>query len=249
MPDHVIAEILEDIDSDRVNVSPAIMTLLQRLSMHSASGTHDSVSFAQLANEGSQEKLRLIFSEHTAEELVAEDGRPIAKSRPPSGGALPSPRQEFDLLRETMQPDWLESRIGEIILRLATAGGDPVETENLAQNLGDMCGYLLQTGDYHQLLGIIVQSSSLTLPAPFRVLLRERFSRRDFLEEILNGLTTWGKSRFDDIRMLIETIGTPFIEPLLDILGRGRKHVLAPFHDGSPPGIRSCRQRTGPGAP
>jgi HEAT repeat protein len=218
LPDHVIAGILEDIDSNRVHVSPAIMRLLQRLSIQSASGTHDSIPFDQLAKEGSQEKLRMIFSEHAVEEQGAEDGRPPAQPRPPSGGELPSPRQEFDLLRETMQPGWLESRVGEIILCLATAGGDPAEAENLAQNLGDMCGYLLQTGDYHQLLGIIVQSSSLSLSAIFRDLLRERFSSRDFMEEILNGLSTWGKSRFDDIRLLIETIGPPFIEPLLDML-------------------------------
>jgi hypothetical protein len=229
MPVHVIEEILEDIGSDKVHVSPAIMTLLQRLNIHSASGTRDSISFAQLAEAGSQDKLRMIFSEHDIEEQGAEEGRPTAQPPSPSNGELPSPRQELNLLRETMQPDWLESRVGEIILHLATAGGDPAESESLAQNLGDMCSYLLQTGDYHQLLGIMEQSSSPTLPAAFRDLLRDRFSSRDFLEEILNGLTTWGKSRFDDIRLLIETIGPPFIEPLLDILATEESMSLRRF--------------------
>ncbi|MDR3581402.1 MAG: hypothetical protein P4L44_15685 [Oryzomonas sp.] len=229
MPDHVIEGILEDIGSDRVHVSPAIMTLLQRLSIHSASGSHDSISFAQLADAGSQEKLRMIFNEHDVEEQGAEDGRPTLQPPPPSDAEALSPRQEFTLLRETMQPDWLESRVGEIILHLATAGEDPVESESLAQNLGDMCSYLLQTGDYHQLLGIMEQTASPTLPAAFRDLLRDRFSRRDFLEEILNGLTTWGKSRFDDIRLLIETIGPPFIDPLLDILATEESMSLRRF--------------------
>jgi len=229
MPDHVITGILDDIGSDRVHVSPAILALLQRLSIQSAGGTHDSISFAHLADAGSQEKLRMIFSEHAAEEQGAEDGRPIAQPRPPSGRELPSPRQELNLLRETMQPGWLESRVGEIILHLAAAGGDPAERESLAQNLGDMCSYLLQTGDYHQLLGIMEQTSSPTLPASFRELLRDRFSNRDFLEEILNGLTTWGKSRFDDIRLLIEKIGPPFIEPLLDILATEENMSLRRF--------------------
>jgi hypothetical protein len=229
MPDHVIEEILEDIGSDRVHVSPAIMTLLQRLSIHSASGTHDSIPFAQLADAGSQEKLRMIFSEHAVEEQGAEDGRPTSQPHPPSDGELPSPRQELKLLRETMQPGWLENRVGEIILYLATAGGDPSESESLARNLGDMCSYLLQTGDYHQLLGIMEQTASPTLPAAFRDLLRDLFSRRDFLEEILNGLTTWGKSCFDDIRLLIETIGPPFIEPLLDTLATEENMSLRRF--------------------
>jgi hypothetical protein len=202
---------------------------LQRLSIQSATGTHDSILFAQLADAGSQEKLRMIFCEHAVEEQVAEDGWPTSQPPLPSGGELQSPRQELNLLRETMQPGWLESRVGEIILHLATAGGDPLEAETLAQNLGDMCGYLLQTGDYHQLLGFMEQTTSSTLPAAFRNLLRERFSRRDFLDEILNGLTTWGKSRFDDIRLLIETIGPPFIEPLLDMLAAEENMSLRRF--------------------
>ena len=229
MSDQVIEGILEDIDSDRVHVSPAIMALLQHLSLDSTEGARDSISFGQLANADFQEKLRMIFSEHATEEQGAEDDRPTEKPRPPSHAELKPPRQELEFLLETMQPGWLESRVGEIILYLATSGGDPAKSESLAQNLGDMCGYLLQTGDYHQLLGIIEQAASPALPAAFRDLLKQRFGRRDFLEEILNGLTTWGKSRFDDIRLLIETIGPPFIEPLLDILATEESMSLRRF--------------------
>jgi len=229
MSDQVIEGILEDIDSDRVHVSPAIMALLQHLSLGSTEGARDSISFGQQANADFQEKLRMIFSEHATEEQGAEDDRPTEKPRPPSPAEPKPPGQELDFLLETMQPGSLESRVGEIILYLATSGGDPAKSESLAQNLGDMCGYLLQTGDYHQLLGIIEQAASPALPAAFRDLLKQRFGRRDFLEEILNGLTTWGKSRFDDIRLLIETIGLPFIEPLLDILATEESMSLRRF--------------------
>jgi len=231
LPNHIIEGILADIDNDRVpddtgsagsRVSPAIIALLQRLSIHKAAGTPDSIAFSQLADADSQEKLRLIFSEHAAEEQGAEEGQPAPQPRPSSPG-------ELGFLRETMQPVWLESRVGEIILLLATAGGDPEEAKSLARNLGEMCSYLLQTGDYHQLLGIIEQAASPSLPASFRDILMDRFSRRDFLEEILNGLTIWGKSRFDDIRLLIETIGPPFIEPLLDILATEENMSLRRF--------------------
>ncbi|KAA0895166.1 HEAT repeat domain-containing protein [Oryzomonas rubra] len=237
MPDHVIAGILDDIGSNRVTVSPAIMTLLQRLSLHSASGAHDSLPFSPNA----QEKLRIIFSEHAAEEPRSQNDGVTALPRPSSGVALPSSRQELCLLRETMQAGWLENCVGQIILRLVTAADDPAETESLAQNLGDMCGYLLQTGDYHQLLGIIEQANSPALPPAFREHLTERFCRRDFLEEVLNGLTTWGKSRFEDIRLLVETIGTPFIGPLLDSLAEEENMSLRRF-------MMDCLLEFGPAA-
>ncbi|QEM68257.1 hypothetical protein FO488_08830 [Geobacter sp. FeAm09] len=229
LPDHVIAGILDDIDSNRVTVPPAVMTLLQRLSLHAASGSHDSLSFSQLAEEGAQDKLRIIFGEHAAEEQgFQDDGAPARPCRP-GGGMMPSPRQELERLRETMQAGWLESHVGQIILRLAAAADNPDGMEPLAQNLGDMCGYLLQTGDYHQLLGIIEQADSPALPPAFREHLAERFRRRDFLDEIMNGLTTWGKSRFEDIRLLVETIGPPFIEPLLDNLAEEENMSLRRF--------------------
>jgi len=229
MPDHVISGILDDAGNARVSVPPAVMALLRRLSLHSASGTHDSMSFAQLAGSDTQEKLRMIFSEHAAEEQSADYGRPPVKPPPLDGGTSLPPRQEQERLRETMQPGWLESHVGEIILLLAAQEDDPAETESLARNLGEMCSYLLQTGDYHQLLGIIEQAASPSVPAAFRELLAERFRRRDFLEEILNGLTTWGKSRFEDIRLLIEMIGPPFVEPLLDSLAEEENMSLRRF--------------------
>ncbi|KAB0669692.1 hypothetical protein F6V30_12905 [Oryzomonas sagensis] len=237
MPDHVIAGILDDIGSNRVSVSPAIMALLQRLSLHSASGAHDSLPFSPNA----QEKLHIVFSEHAAEEHKFQNDGVTALPRSSSGVAFPSPRQELCLLRETMQAGWLENCVGQIILRLVTAADDPAETESLAQNLGDMCGYLLQTGDYHQLLRIIEQANSPTLPSAFREHLAERFCRRDFLEEVLNGLTTWGKSRFEDIRLLVETIGTPFIGPLLDSLAEEENMSLRRF-------MMDCLLEFGPAA-
>ncbi|KAB0666788.1 hypothetical protein F6V25_05065 [Oryzomonas japonica] len=241
MPDQVIAGILDDIGSNRVTVSPAIMTLLQRLSLHSASGAHDSLPFSQIAEDDAQEKLRIIFSEHAAEEPRFQDGGVTALPRPSSGMAFSSSRQELGLLRETMQAGWLENCVGQIILRLVTAADDPAETESLAKNLGDMCGYLLQTGDYHQLLGIIEQANSPALPPAFREHLAEQFCRRDFLEEVLNGLTTWGKSRFEDIRLLVETIGTPFIGPLLDSLAEEENMSLRRF-------MMDCLLEFGPAA-
>ncbi|GFE61185.1 HEAT repeat domain-containing protein [Geobacter sp. AOG2] len=236
MPHHVIEGILDDIDNNNINVPPAIVAILRGFPQQTARGTHGSVTLAQLAGADAQEKLRMMFSEHAAEEQAAEESPPAAKRHPP-----PPSRQELELLRETMQPGWLESHVGEIILRLAITGDDPTETENLARNLGDMCGYLLQTGDYHQLLGIIEQTTTPPLPPLFRDLLWERFSRRDFLDEILNGLTTWGKSRFDDIRLLVETIGTPFIEPLLDSLAVEESMSLRRF-------MMDCLLEFGPAA-
>lgn len=241
MPDQVIAGILDDIGSGRVTVPPAIMTLLQRLSLHSASEAHDSLPFSQIAEDDAQEKLRIIFSEHAAEEPRSPEDGGTALPRSSSGVAFSSLLQELGLLRETMQADWLENCVGQIILRLVAVADDPAETESLAQNLGDMCGYLLQTGDYHQLLGIIEQANSPALPLAFREHLTERFSRRDFLEEVLNGLTTWGKSRFEDIRLLVETVGTPFIGPLLDSLAEEENMSLRRF-------MMDCLLEFGPAA-
>jgi len=50
-----------------------------------------------------------------------------------------------------------------------------------------------------------------------------------FLEEVLNGLKIWGKSKYEEIRMVIMEIGEPFIEVLLDQLAEEESMSLRRF--------------------
>lgn len=217
MPAHKALETLEEFKRSNADIPASIVQLLEKLA-NSSGNPRRSEAINLLQQDPYEAKMRLIFSEHGIEEQLASTmpRHPLPPASP--GVQTGSGLSEADMLMSSLEPLMVENRIGEIILRLAATGNDPSDMETLAQNLAEMCSLLLQTGDYHQLHAFIRQTSDPSLPVPFRALLAEWFSQNDFLDEILDGLTIWGKSRFQDIRLLIEEIGAPFIEPLLDKL-------------------------------
>jgi HEAT repeat protein len=124
----------------------------------------------------------------------------------------------------------VENRISDIIMNLVTSGDEtPEEREFFLQNLSDLFGYFLQTGDYGQLVKMIDRTTDGSFPIDLQYHLRENYARREFLDEILNGLKIWGKPRYNDINRLIDKIRSPFIEVLLDHLATEENMSLRRF--------------------
>ncbi len=217
-------ETLEELKRSDDDVPAPLIQLLEKLANSSGTSHRDIPP-----QDPYEAKMRLIFSEHCIEEHLASDSQHTPQPTELSGNQPGFDPSELAILKNSLDAQLVENQIGQIILRLAATGNDLSASENLAENLAEMCSFLLQTGDYHQLHKIIGQASDPTLPAVFRSMLADRFTQRNFLEEILNGLTIWGKSRYYDIHMLIEEIGIPFIEPLLDKLATEENMSLRRF--------------------
>lgn len=106
----------------------------------------------------------------------------------------------------------------------------PEERALLLQNLSDMFAFYLQTGEYEQLHKMIDHLTDVTLPQEIQQHLRTEFGQREFLDEILDGLSIWGKPRYGDIRTLISKIGEPFVEAILDRLAEEKNMSLRRFY-------------------
>lgn len=139
---------------------------------------------------------------------------------------------DLDTIREplaSLETGFIESKGSEILLQLVVTDPDGENTEELIKNLSDMCGYFLEMGDYGQVLKILNQAASPQVKPTLRLALRDAFSRREFMDEILSGLTIWGKPKYDQVGLLIQVIGRPFIEPLLDRLAEEETMSLRRF--------------------
>ena len=223
-----VVDILEEINQCHTAVPPVIMGLLQRLGRHSTSPCQ--LSGSEIPDKDDlHQKVRTIFREHASEEFIPDDyqcklNRIIAADEIPLLG-----QEELHDMMGTFAADVIESRISEILLLLVMddpLGGDTVK---LVESLNDMCDYFLETGDHTQLIRIIIQTRNERFPADLRQDFLDFFSRRMFLEEVLNGLKIWGKSKYEEIRMVIMEIGEPFIEILLDQLAEEESMSLRRF--------------------
>lgn len=121
-------------------------------------------------------------------------------------------------LLETLAPQFIDGRSSEIIMQLVIVDPEGEDTDQLINNLTDLCGHFLALGDYGQVLRLLSQAADPRLPQPLRLAMRDAFCRREFLDEILSGLSIWGKPKYEQVTLLIQVLGQSFIEPLLDRL-------------------------------
>jgi HEAT repeat protein len=224
-----ILETLEDLNQHQVTVPPLIMDLLQKLSAH-AGGSGPGRQPPKASENEIRDTMHTILKERASEEFIPDEYQHalhtlVTEKHIPR--AIPGDSNE---LLATVEANAVEGKISDIILNLVTTGGETIEERDFfLQNLGDMFDFFLQTGEYGQLVKMIERSTDGSFPVNIQYYLRENYARREFLDEILNGLTIWGKPRYHDINQLITRIRSPFIEVLLDHLATEENMSLRRF--------------------
>ncbi len=207
----------EDAKQARLNLPSGYLSLIQKLSSHAIDRQNELTRKSQNIIEINQ-RIKGIFCEHEAEDFTPESYQAllerIVSSEPPSILSELETRE----ITSTLDGNLLENHVSEIILQLMRLDADGEYNQVLVNNLSDSYYYLLQTGDYEQLIHLVLQCDAPELPPKIRKSLRSNYTSRECLEEMLVGLTTWGKSKYDNINSLIKVIGEPFIEVLLDRL-------------------------------
>ena len=231
LSNNAILETLEDINNSRLNVSSVVFGLLQRLGQNASSSHTHKVSEETIADSGLSHKLKTIFREHASEEFLPGDYREKLDHIIASDQIPRLNMEEVTDLLKTFENHSIENSIGHILLNLIREGDEtPEERDLLLRNFSDMFGFYLQTGDYGQLHTMIDQLADGTFPASIQYRLRDEYGRREFLDEILDGLSIWGKPRYGDIRSLIHKIGGQFVEAILDRLSEEKHMSLRRFY-------------------
>ena len=229
LSDGAILETIEDINNNRLNVSPFVFNLLQRLGKNV--NVPQNVIKEISEDDDLPQKMKTIFQEHAAEEFVPDDYQKKLDHIIASEHILHLNMEEVSDLLKTVENRSIENSIGQILMNFIREGVDtPEERSLLLQNLSDMFGFFLETGDYGQLHQMIDQMNDGTFPVEIQYRLRDEYGRRDFMEEILDGLNIWGKPRYGDIRSLIHKLGGQFVEAILDRLSEEKNMSIRRFY-------------------
>jgi HEAT repeat protein len=216
-------------------VPPLLLRMVGKLSSLSVANSASGESTNEAAVEpdgGINGTIETIFRETTGEEFIPRDYQAkltaLISSRDisvPSDGDLAE-------LMETLAYDCIEIAVSDIILEsLLLASGEQLET--LKRTLSDYCRYFLETGDFnslnkmHQRLRDGYESADAATASEQGPL--ALFTDTDFIAEVMNGLSVWGREKFAGISSLIQTVGKPFIEPLLDRLIEEENRLVRKF--------------------
>lgn len=184
---------------------------------------------ANVQNDEVRDKMQTLLQEHQREAYMPDEYMQGLLDTLRADPLNQLDAQELSELLVTLNPQYIDSRGSEIILQLVIADPTGEAAQELIRNLSDLCGHFLELGDYGQVLKILSQAADPRLPQPLRITMRDAFCRREFLDEILSGLTIWGKAKYDQVALLIKVLGRAFIDPLLDRMAEEENMSLRRF--------------------
>ena len=191
---------------------------------------HLTQSFQAADNDDEvRARMQTLLQEHACETYMPEGYIQGLVDALQNGSVKQLAPDELQPLLQTLTPHFIDSRSSELILQLVFSDPTGATAQELIRNLADMCGHFLELGDYAHVLKVLSQAADPRLPPQLRLAMRDAFCRREFLDEILIGLTIWGKPKYDEVALLIQVLGRAFIEPLLDRMAEEENMSLRRF--------------------
>lgn len=225
MQEDDLSSALSGNDFGNAFLPPLVMSLVDVLAKHAHAGPEANFASACIDQNEARDmapKLMLLFREDKTDEYVPPKYLKALSTIVNSESFLEDYHEDLNDLAAAMDKTSLDYALGEIIMEIMNSG--LIENlDRIRDTLLDIFSYCLQTGDYqtliklHERASLQAGSGSAAKECPSSGLLAF-FGEKDFVEEILNGLQTWGKGKYADIGKIIRRVGKPFVEPLLDRL-------------------------------
>lgn len=228
MPQAQILEAMEQVDTDRLEIPQALMDVLGKLSQQSGSGSGGSrvTGKKDRSSAETSELLGHLFSADHSDQFVPEDYQD-ALAVLSAAETLPGlDRKLVKELVETLEGHTVEKHFCNVMVDLLDRGTNTVTSKAISRNLEDLILYFLETGDFTSLISVhdhLARHAHRTrhedafLDTADKSALRV-YRSEEFVEQVLDGLDTWGKSQYAAIKSLIKRVGVPFVAPLLERL-------------------------------
>jgi hypothetical protein len=233
LPDGIIIDALEKQTNEKLYVPPNILKILQRLKKNPDNVDLEGVD--ELINEHSKdelaEKLNVIFKEDEGDRFVPLDYQKILQDAIVAEDLSAPELSEVHQLEQTLTGYNINMSLTSIIVNLVVVYSRGQAPDFLKQVLKDQCVSLVKSGDFHVVLNVLETISKKTdysqadQESPSEDLIA-MFSDRSFMEEVLTAATQWGKEKHFYIKKIVQHIGQPFIEPLLDRLTEEESKTL-----------------------
>jgi len=227
-----IFDALVEINNRGETISPYLRALMERLSslgaskeVISAAGENGGYNRTELAD-----KLKTILRDDQVELFLPVDYEALIRSIISTEQLSVAEMEERELLLSKLTGHPLELQLNAVILNLLEQPSGEDRPEVLLRHIADMLAYFLDIGDYAALCRIYDRLSANIENRSLRQELLDLFATPDFINEVLNSVSIWGKAKYGDIQSLISRVGTPFLNPTLDRLAEEESMSLRRFY-------------------
>lgn len=237
LSDDIIFEALEKSSRKELYVPPNILDILKRLKNESEEeGSHENEEhLGKLSRDELMEKFSVIFKEDEVDRFVPLDYQQ-ALHHVLVAETLSAPEvSQVHQLEETLSAHSINMNLTSVVVDILAKRSYQEEVSPcLIQSLKSCCRYLISVGDFHALSEIYKAVAPVTTSNTDDNVkatgILEVFSDDDFIGDVLDAPSRWGKEKDFYIVELIKKVGLPFIEPLLDRLASEEDRTLRYFY-------------------
>lgn len=234
IPEDAVMSALEELNARQESLPQMMMGIIGRLS---GNLTEKAALIAPGMEAGTEnlveDRIRTIFTEDKLDKFLPENYQKQLQSIVAQGmDAVAADQSEIEELKQSLSSHIIEERISSIILDILLASPADCDLEVMERNLVDLCTYFLGLGDFTALANIysrMLQQASVSQDHLQQEILGV-FAKKEFVEEVLNGLRFWGKAKYPEIGSLIDMVGEPFVEPLLERLAEEQSMSLRRYY-------------------
>ncbi|GAM09501.1 hypothetical protein OR1_01780 [Geobacter sp. OR-1] len=231
LPEDAILDALDDLSKRKATLPQTMLDLIGRLSSNLADKARVvSAQGHSIEDDLLKEKLKVIFQEENPDKFVPDNyQKTLHAIIADQAGYVPD--HNIEGMRSSLSSHLIEEQISHIILDMISNFPTECDSPLMQRNLQELCGYFLGMGDFIELANIhdkMVRNPAGTSEKSFNFL--EIFSEPAFIEEVLNGVNFWGKTKFNEISDLIDRVGAPFAEPVLERLAEEQNMSMRRFY-------------------
>ncbi len=235
LPDEMILVALKKHTDQELYAPPNVLQILQKLKKDRFQSEQDGFIIDDHSEDQMMEKLDNIFKENDDDRFVPLDYQRMLRDVMSNEDLSPDDFSEVHQLGKTLSVYNIEISITPVIVNLVLSHVNDELPESLKTTLKKHCIKLAANGDFHIIMNVLESvKEQLGLcgenEGRFIDEISEVFSSRDFMGEVLGAGTKWGKEKHFYMRRIIQHVGHPFIEPLLDRLAEEESKTSRLFY-------------------
>ncbi|MDU0457755.1 MAG: HEAT repeat domain-containing protein [Geobacteraceae bacterium] len=220
LPEDGLQEVVQAVTAQGAHVPDMLLNLVQRLAAHSESCADTD---AALVGSGVEGKVQTLMRERDLEQYIPP-GYLQTLMTILATDRLPDAESNFlEELRATMETKHLESKLTDIIDEIVLAIPPEKQGAGIRNSLEKQLNYFLEIQDFKSLAKVCRILGSANPGSD------DALFNSDFVQRILKSAATLGRDSFAGIREVITTVGSPFIEPLIDKLAMEENRSLRRF--------------------
>ena len=229
-----IIDALDELNARKESLPQMMVGIISKLS-ENLSGKMAACTTGKTsgAKNIAEERIKTLFREDNLDKFLPETYQKQLQTILKEGiKVLPEDEGEIEMLKKTLAPHLIEENISYILLDILNDPSKVCDIQVMEKNIIDLCGYFLGLGDFASLMNIH-EHIRHQIGAGRKHLLEEvmaAFAKGDFVQEVLDGLRIWGKNKYQDIAQLIDCIGAPFVEPILERLAEEESMSLRRYY-------------------